>query len=309
MIILIVAATFVTVSLLAYAGFLKADERLSVRAAHARLADYEGLPDTREGELRQPFTTRVIEPTAVFIAHLAKRVLPNEYIEKVQHKMVLAGRGQPEESDRFLVVHVLSVLAVPVLWYVTATMTSLDGLNLIVVLALIAFAGVAGPEAWLNRVIAARQLAVRKRLPDILDLLVISVEAGLGFEQALARCVTMVPGPLSEEFARMLGEMRAGASRSDALMGLDTRTEVREVRSFVLALVQADTFGVSIGSILRNQAADMRVRRHQLAQEEAQKAPVKMLFPMVFCIMPALFVVTAGPAFLSIFHAFSRTTG
>jgi tight adherence protein C len=300
----IVAATFVTVSLLAYSGFLKADERLSVRAAHARLADYEGLPDTRELELRQSFSTRVVEPAALFIARGAKRLLPTEYVEKVQRKMVLAGRGQAEEADRYLVVHVLSVVAIPVLWYLVWADTSLRGVDLMAVFALVALAGFVGPEAWLNRIIEARQAAIRKRLPDILDLLVISVEAGLGFEQALARAVTMVPGPLADEFARMLGEMRAGSSRSDALVGLDTRTDVREVRSFVLALMQADTFGVSVGSILRNQASDMRIRRHQLAQEEAQKAPVKMLFPMVFCIMPALFVITAGPAFLNIFHAF-----
>jgi tight adherence protein C len=244
---------------------------------------------------------------AVFIAGLARAALPNEYVEKIQKKLVVAGRGQPEEADRFLVFHVLSVAAVPILWYVAGQYTSIRGLDLTVIFILIALAGVVGPDAWLNRVIADRQLTIRKKLPDVLDLLVISVEAGLGFEQALARAVTMVPGALSEEFARMLGEMRAGSSRADALTALDVRTGVREVRSFVLALKQADVFGVSIGSILRNQAADMRVRRHLLAQEEAQKAPVKMLFPMVFCIMPALFVITAGPAFLNIFHAFSGT--
>ncbi len=303
---LTLVAIFVSVGLLAYSAVLKADERISVRAARARLADYEAPVDQRDVELTEPFSTRVIEPAAVFIAGLAKTVLPNEYIEKIQKKLVVAGRGQPEEADRFLVFHVLSVVAVPILWLMTWKYTSIRGLDLTVIFALIALAGVVGPDAWLNRVIEARQMTIRKKLPDILDLLVISVEAGLGFEQALARAVTMVPGPLSEEFARMLGEMRAGSSRADALTGLDTRTGVREVRSFVLALKQADVFGVSIGSILRNQAADMRVRRHQLAQEEAQKAPVKMLFPMVFCIMPALFVITAGPAFLSIFHAFNK---
>jgi tight adherence protein C len=307
MIPIIVIAVFIPISLLAYAAVLKADERVSVRAARARLADYES-PDTRDDELSEPFSARVIEPSLVFIAGLARAALPDKYVEKVQAKLVVAGRGQPEEIDRFLVFHVLSVVATPLLWYVVWQYTSLRGIDQFAVLALIAFAGVAGPDAWLNRVIEARQMAIRKKLPDVLDLLVISVEAGLGFEQALARAVTMVEGPLSEEFARMLGEMRAGSSRSVALTALDARTGVREVRSFVLALKQADVFGVSVGSILRSQAADMRIRRHQLAQEEAQKAPVKMLFPMVFCIMPALFVVTAGPAFLNIFHAFSGGT-
>ena len=299
-------AVFVTVSLLAYASFLKADERLSVRAARARLADYETPDDKRDVELSEPFSVRVIKPTAIFIAKTTKQVLPNEYLEKIQRKMVLAGRGQPEEFDRYLVVHFLAIVATPVLWYASWKFTSIRGIDLMAVFILIGLVGIVGPTAWLNRTIEDRQLTIRKKLPDVLDLLVISVEAGLGFEQALTRAVTMVPGPLSEEFARMLGEMRAGSSRSDALTGLDVRTDVREVRSFVLALKQADVFGVSIGSILRNQAADMRVRRHQLAQEEAQKAPVKMLFPMVFCIMPALFVITAGPAFLSIFHAFGH---
>jgi tight adherence protein C len=304
---LAVVAIFVTVSLAAYAAFLKADERISVRAARARLADYEDFVDKRDIELTDPFFTRVLAPTAVFIARAAKSALPHEYVEKIQDKMIVAGRGQSEELDRYLVIHVLSIVSIPFLWYVAWKYTSVHGIDLKAIFVLITLAGIVGPDAWLNRVIEARQLAIRRKLPDVLDLLVISVEAGLGFEQALARAVTMVPGPLSEEFARMLGEMRAGSSRADALTGLDTRTGVREVRSFVLALKQADVFGVSIGSILRNQASDMRVRRHQLAQEEAQKAPVKMLFPMVFCIMPALFVVTAGPAFLNIFHAFSGT--
>ena len=170
----------------------------------------------------------------------------------------------------------------------------------LVVFAFLTMASVVGPDAILNRKMEERQEIIRKRLPDILDLLTISVEAGLGFDQALDRTVSAVPGPMSDEFARMLGEVRAGASRSDAMRAMDERIDVPEVRSFVLAILQADTFGVSIGRVLRAQADEMRIKRRQLAQEQALKAPVKMLFPMVFCIFPALFVVVIGPAVINI---------
>jgi tight adherence protein C len=179
-----------------------------------------------------------------------------------------------------------------------------DGLLRLGALGLGGLVLVLGPDAILARRVEERQTTMQRMLPDILDLLVISVEAGLGFEQALDRTVVAVPGPLSDEFARMLGELRAGSSRADAMRALESRTTVDELRSFVLAILQADTFGVSIGRVLRAQADEMRIKRRQIAQEKAQKAPVKMLIPMVFCVFPALFVVVLGPAIINIMRNF-----
>src|SRR5690606_16474128 len=165
----------------------------------------------------------------------------------------------------------------PIAAYLAYQNSPVDGIGKLVAVLLAAAAFVVGPDSILDRKVQDRQYEIRRKLPDVMDLLVISVEAGLGFEQALDRTVAAVPGPLTEEFARMLGEVRAGSSRADALRAMAKRTIVPEIRSFVLAIVQADTFGVSIGRVLRAQADEMRLKRRQLAQERAAKAPVKML--------------------------------
>jgi tight adherence protein C len=152
------------------------------------------------------------------------------------------------------------------------------------------------PMTRLNRAVEDREKLIRVQLPDILDLLVICMEAGLGFTAAVSRTVANVEGEMSDEFGLALGEMRAGASRSEALTNLGIRVQLPEVQSFVMAIRQADEFGISVSTVLRNQSEEMRVQRRQTAQEKAQKAPVKMLIPMVFCIFPPLFLIVIGPA-------------
>jgi tight adherence protein C len=202
--------------------------------------------------------------------------------------------------DRFLAIRLVCLAAVPVVLVLGFFVLPFTGLLRIVTIGFLLMLLILGPNNMVDRKVKERQTSIQRALPDVLDLLVISVEAGLGFEQALDRTVASVPGPLSSELTRMLGEVRAGSSRADALRALDKRVDVPEMRSFVLAILQADTFGVSIGRVLRAQADEMRVKRRQMAQERAMKAPVKMLIPMVFCIFPALFVVTLGPAVLNI---------
>jgi len=298
----VVAGVFAV--LLVVIVMIESDERITSRATRARLVDYDAPLPTHHDELTEPFADRVLAPTFGWLGSVARRFLPSEQVRKTRHKLVLAGKSQPEALDRFLVIQVLAIVAIPIVSFVVWRFTTVQGLVLWAVILLVAMAGLLGPDASLNRMVEDRKEQIRIKLPDVLDLLTISVEAGLGFEQSLGRVVIMIPGPLAEEFSRMLGEMRAGATRSDSMTALDERTDVDELRSFILAMRQVDTFGVSVGTILRSQALEMRVRRQQRAQEKAQKAPVKMLFPMVFCIMPALFVIIAGPAVIGIYHAF-----
>jgi tight adherence protein C len=174
------------------------------------------------------------------------------------------------------------------------------------VVALAVALGVASlPDLRLRHATSRRRVALRRHLPRLLDLLTISVEAGLGFDQALGRAVRAVPPPLATEFARLQAEILAGVPRVEALRTLALRCPIDEMRSFALAMTQVETFGVPVAPILRAQAEDIRVRHRQDAQERAQKAPVKMLVPLVACVFPALLVVVAGPAVLSIRTAFT----
>ncbi|RKN46230.1 type II secretion system F family protein [Micromonospora endolithica] len=169
-----------------------------------------------------------------------------------------------------------------------------------------AAAGFFGPDLLVLHLAQERQQAIRRTLPDILDTLVVTVEAGLGFEAALAQVVRNGRGPMVGEFARVLHEMQIGRPRVEALREMAARTSVTELRAFASAVVQATTLGVPVANVLRQQAAEMRLRRRQRAEELAQKIPVKILFPMILCIFPALFVVVVGPGAIRLLETFAR---
>ena len=293
------------IGLVIYAIASQAEERSVIRSSLRQLEGYE-TEDLREQEMLNPLKERALVPVADGMIDLGRRFSPAGYVEKVKTKLQLAGFVADEELDRFLVRRVLSVLMIIPATFVVFFLDILpfSGRMQIMAWLLICAALVLGPDAALNRKVEARQKTVQRALPDVLDLLTISVEAGLGFEQALDRVVQAVPGPLSDEFTRMLGETRAGSSRRDAMIAMNERLGVPEVKGFVLAILQADEIGISIGRVLRSQADEMRIKRRQLAQEVAQKAPVKMLIPMVFCVFPALFVVVLGPAVINISRSF-----
>jgi tight adherence protein C len=293
------------VGLAIFAILSQAEEKAVVRSSLRQLEDYE-VESVREQELLAPISERALAPVLNGLTGLGKRFTPQGYLDSIKTKLTTAGQGDQESFDRFLAIRVITVVLAPIGGYLAWAYAPVDGLGRLMLVALVVAMFIMGPDAVLNRKVEERRYAIRTKLPDVMDLLVISVEAGLGFEQALDRTVAAVPGPLTEEFSRMLGEVRAGSSRADAMRALDARTNVPEIRSFVLAILQADTFGVSIGRVLRAQADEMRIKRRQLAQERAQKAPVKMLIPMVFCIFPSLFVIVLGPAALTIVDQFSN---
>ncbi len=299
----------VCVSLLVWSFFANAEERSVVRESLKQLDGYETEAvgaSQREAELLNPFAERAVAPVLGKLTELGRRFTPVGYVETVRHKHTLAGIGSEQAVDRFMAIRVITVALIPVAFYLWFGMgfLGLSGITQLGACGATILGLVLGPDAILNRKVEARQTEIRLQLPDVLDMLVIAVEAGLGFEQALDRTLHAVPGALSDEFTRMIGETRAGASRAEAMKAMEGRIDVLEVRQFVLAILQADTFGVSIGRVLRTQADEMRVKRRQLAQERAQKAPVKMLIPMVFCVFPALFVIILGPAMISISRNF-----
>jgi tight adherence protein C len=297
--ILVIAGVFLGVFVAAGLMLVRLEERGEVKRS-LRAVTVTDLPRERDRELLEPLPLRALRPAVAWLSKSGRRVTPTGYVDNIRRKLVLAGYTSVDTVDRFLAVRLLGAVLVPVWACVFFLVLPARPMLTPVAFLLLGAISFFGPDLALHTKISDRQKEIRRRLPDILDLLTISVEAGMSFDQAMDRTIARVPGPLSDEFGRMLGEVQAGAHRADALRALDERTGVAEVKSFVLSLLQADSFGIPIGRMLRAQAEEMRIRRRQLIQERAQKAPVKMLFPMVLCVFPAIFVVVIGPGMISV---------
>ena len=283
-------------------GVTRAREDMAMRlAVYGRKSGPTGT--IRDDELTKPLAQRTVGPLVLKISGLLRRFTPVGYLEKIEHQLVMAGSPGNLDAPSLVVIKLLTT-ALGLLGAFFLVGYGGDTLQRTVLFILPIVLGFFGPTAWLKRKIEERRSAMLRALPDILDLLVISVEAGLGFDSALSRVVSTVPGPLSEEFFRMLQETRVGVARRDAMRHLMDRTDLDELRSFILAMIQAEAFGVAIARVLRVQADEMRVKRRQRAQEKAFAAPVKLVFPLVFCIFPSLFIVLLGPAVIKIGEAF-----
>ncbi len=275
-------------------------DRLSLREKLRDIDDLYHLVGVRDQELMLSFRDRVVGPVQRLLSKLVRRFSPSGYAEQMRITMLRAGRTEQGAADRFLALRAVLFLAAPLAFLLGFTTTAQFGSVKYLAGGLGVAACVVLPKSRLQRSVDEREQLIRQQLPDILDLLVICMEAGLGFSAAVSRTVANVDGEMSTELGVALGEMRAGASRSEALANLAQRVQIPEVNSFVMSIRQADEFGISVSTVLRNQAEEMRVTRRQQAQEKAQKAPVKMLVPMVFCIFPPLFLIVIGPAGLQL---------
>lgn len=292
----------VAILALAYGGGQRAAVGRSLAAIDAL---EQAGPDLRTTELDRSFGDRVMAPSLARVAGLGRRFTPASQTDGIRRRLTLAGSPEGWDVDRVLAYKVLGLVVLGILGLVVPRLVF--GASWAVTL-LLAVAGVALgyflPNLVLYQMGYNRSERILKELPDALDLLTISVEAGLAFDAALAQVAKNTQGPLAEEFFRVLSEMQIGRGRSEALRDLGERTDVDELRSFVTAMVQADSFGIPIANVLRVQAREMRIKRRQRAEEKAQQVPVKILFPLIFCILPALFIIIIGPAVISIVRNF-----
>ena len=252
--------------------------------------------DLRGLVLSQSPIERILRPLVQSLGQTARRVSPAGMVEALERRVELAAVRWPVERVLILKFAAAGALLVAGLVYTSVSGSSTGLLSALAA----AITGYLLPDVVLSRLAASRQLAITNSLPDTLDQLTICVEAGLGFDSAMARVAKSGDGPLAQEIARLLQDLRVGVPRTEALDALLARTDVPELRQFVHAVIQAETYGVPVSKVLRAQAAEQREKRRFRAEERAMKLPVKVIFPLVFCILPVLFIVVISPAFIKL---------
>src|SRR5260370_26270728 len=273
-----------------------------------RLAQYRDSNLTLdEIELSLPFSERFIKPVLERLGSLLSARMAKNRQVVMQKKINRAGRPYGLSVNGFEVVKVISGIVVAMIALSLAGVLSVNSLPLKGVVLAVGFVlGRFLPDVFLNNKIKGRQKELRLALPNALDLLTISVEAGLGFDAAIGRLTEKFKNALSDEFAQVLNEIRLGRPRLEALDDMGRRSGVEELHTFIQALIQSEQLGVGIAKVLRIQSEEMRRRRRQRAEEQAAQAPLKMLFPMIGCIFPTLFIVLMGPAVIIIIHTFQH---
>ena len=296
---IVVGAALALGILLVFIGIAQSQPVDPVQARLTQLGTMQAR-NLEELELQQPLFERTIRPLAQRLSGIAQRFTSATQAGRTEKRLAMAGHPGNMRTSDFLGLKVVAAIALAAIAFLVFGILAgglLEGL-----LIAVAGAGVGylAPEFWLGRQIRARQKQILVAIPDALDLLTISVRAGLGFDAALGKVTEKMQGPLPDEFRRALAEIRVGKTRRDALRDIVARTEVPALTNFIGAVIQAEQLGVSISKVLQVQSEQLRIDRRQRAEEQAAQAPIKMLFPLVGCIFPSLFIVILGPALILI---------
>ena len=285
--------------LLLFIGLASGSPVDPVQARLTQLGSFQAR-NLEELELQLPFRERTLRPLVARLSRMSSRMTSASSTDTAERRLAMAGNpGDLKLTDWMGVKMLVAITTGIIMFLLLALLTG--GVVSALFLGLV-FGGIGFllPEFWLGGKIKARQKLILRMIPDTLDLLTISVRAGLGFDAALAKVVEKLPGPLTDEFRRALAEVRVGKARRDALRDMIPRTNVQPLSNFIGAIIQAETLGVSISKVLQVQSEQLRIERRQRAEEQAARAPIKMLFPLVGCIFPSLFIVILGPALISI---------
>jgi tight adherence protein C len=264
-----------------------------------------GAPTALTKEYDESFSDRIMSPLQQRASKLAKRLSGADAPERIRIKLDIAGNPVGWTVERVQAGKVIGAIA---LFLISLALTQLMGVGFLPRLLMVVGATVVGwlgPNLYLYQKTYDRSKRMERELPDAIDLMTISVESGLAFDAAVQQVAKNTDGPLADEFSRVLREMQIGKGRAEALRSLADRTNVDDVKSFVTAMVQADSFGIPIAAVLRIQSSEMRTKRRQKAEEKAQKVPVKITVPLIFCILPCLFIAVMGPAVIHIMDSFA----
>ena len=303
--LLITGSILVLVSIMLVGMAIAKPQPEGINRSLAVLEAMSSAPKELTEELNRPFGERVLEPLQARALVIGKRLTGTDTAERIRKKLDLAGNPRGLTVDRIIAGKVMgAALGLVASLVATAVLGTSLTLRIVIVAASVAI-GFMAPNLYIYQVAYDRGGRLQRELPDAIDLMTICVESGLGFDAAVQQVAANTEGPLADEFGRVLREMQIGQSRSEALRGLGERTNVPEMRSFVSAMVQADAFGIPIAQVLRVQSSEIRVKRRQRAEEKAQQVPVKITIPLIFCILPCLFVAVMGPAAISIMDNFS----
>jgi tight adherence protein C len=296
---IIVAVAAAIAILLIFAGLAGSRPVDPVQARLTQLGTMQAK-NLEELELQQPFLERTLKPLAARLSGFVSRLTSSSFTDRTEKRLALAGNPGDLRVADWLGIKAIAAAVSAGIFFVLFGLLAGQILQGIAMGAVGLVFGYIIPEFWLGGRVRARQKAILLQIPDALDLLTISVRAGLGFDAALGKVVEKMKGPLVDEFRRALAEVRVGKARREALRDIVPRTEVQPLTNFIGAIIQAEQLGVSISKVLQVQSEQLRIERRQRAEEQAAQAPIKMLFPLVGCIFPSLFVVILGPALILI---------